>query len=77
MPTVPTVPTVRIHDGKGDYRLVNESDFDPKTMKKWKPPAKKAETAPAPAPAEGKAPDPAPTEAAITKGRGKHGLFDR
>ena len=38
---MPSIPTVKIKSGK-DFAIINESDFDPKTMEKYKSPAKKA-----------------------------------
>ena len=39
--------TIKIEDGKGDYIVINASDFDPKTMKEYKDGAAPIE-APAP-----------------------------
>ena len=32
---MPKVPTVRIDDGAGSYRIINETDFDPDTMTRF------------------------------------------
>jgi hypothetical protein len=45
-----TVPTVQVDDGNGGFYVINESDFDPKTMnkfveKKTRGPAKKKQQA--------------------------------
>lgn len=32
------IPTVTVKDGEGGYRIINESDFDPKTMERFESP---------------------------------------
>ncbi|MEO0490024.1 MAG: hypothetical protein AAFZ49_10775 [Cyanobacteria bacterium J06659_2] len=48
------IATVKIDDGKGDYVVINEADFDPKQHQRWKAKGKgKAKATPDPGPTTG------------------------